>query len=251
MSKLDRLTALLEGLAPKVTLANAPSGFALHILAEGDKLGKNDVVDQLQLVACPKAYNRRYIDEPPDKNLICWMSFNVHFDGPVANLFLTEISEPIVINLESADPSLLQIVRLIANERLEPRCGQPLLMDRAGDILLIGVLRHLIATPQHNRGLFFALSNPRIAKSIVAMHEDISKNWSLEALADVAGMSRTSFINHFKEIMQVSPGKYLESLRLAVTKRLTDSGKSLQEVAAKTGYASASTLSRALKRISS
>ena len=140
------------------------------------------------------------------------------------------------------------IVRLMASEMAASRCGQPLLMDRAGDILLIGVLRHLIAQPERTTGLFTALADPRLAKTLVAMHSDASRPWTLEILADVAGMSRTSFATQFKELMRSTPGKYLGNLRLALAHRLVASGTGLKKAARATGYASASTLSRAMSR---
>jgi len=71
---------------------------------------------------------------------------------------------------------------------------------------------------------------------------------TLETLANLAGMSRTSFANYFKDVMQVPPGKYLENLRLAIARQLVQTGVGLKQIAARTGYASPSTLSRALGR---
>ena len=176
------------------------------------------------------------------------MSFEVAFDGPVGPAFLAEFGEPMVIPIKDADPSLTQIVHLIASEMQTSRCGQPLLINRAGDILLIGLMRHLISTPQKTTGLFTALADPRIAKSLVALHADTARLWTLESLAQIAGMSRTSFANHFKEVMQMSPGKYLENLRLAIARQMVASGMGLKQIAQKTGYASPSTLSRAMGR---
>jgi len=68
----------------------------------------------------------------------------------------------------------------------------------------------------------------------------------LEILANLAGMSRTSFANYFKDVMQVSQGKYLENLRLAIARQLVHTGIGLKKIAMRTGYSSQSTLSRAL-----
>lgn len=115
--------------------------------------------------------------------------------------------------------------------------------------LLISLMRHLTSRSQLGKGLFNAFSDPRIAKSLVAMHTKPGHAWTLDGLAQLAGMSRTSFANNFKDAMQVSPGKYLENLRLAIARQMTQSGIGLKQVATKTGYASPSTLSRALNRL--
>jgi len=248
--RLDRLTALLEGLSPKVTLATKPNGFSLHIIKTVTSEHSTDSFsgmqqDALSLLVCPGACS---FEKLLEANQRCFMSFEVVFDGPMGPSFLAELSQPISIVMKDADPSLLQVMTLIANEMQASRCGQPFFMNRAGDILLISLMRHLTSRPQQSSGLFHALSDPRIARSLVAMHTKPSHPWTLETLADLAGMSRTSFANYFKQVMQVSPGKYLENMRLAIARQLVHTGIGLKQIAARTGYSSPSTLSRALGR---
>lgn len=248
--RLDRLTALLEGLRPKVTFTTKPHGFSLHIIKSGGlehiKGNPLDIQpDALSLLVCPAAYS---LEKLLQADQLCCMSFDVVFDGPMGASFLAELSQPISIVMKDADPSLLQVMTLIASEMQASRCGQPLFMNRAGDILLISLMRHLTSRPQQSSGLFHALSDPRIARSLVAMHAKPAHPWTLETLADLAGMSRTSFANYFKEVMQISPGKYLENMRLAIARQLVDTGIGLKQIAARTGYSSPSTLSRALGR---
>ncbi len=248
--RLDRLTALLEGLSPKVTLTPQPNGFALHIVkaigpVQGVDCTSANPPEALSLLVCPAACS---FEKLLDANQRCFMSFEVAFDGPMGPSFLAELSQPISIDMKDADPSLLQVMTLIANEMQASRCGQPFFMNRAGDILLISLMRHLTSKPQQSSGLFHALSDPRIARSLVAMHTKPSHPWTLESLADLAGMSRTSFANYFKQVMQVSPGKYLENMRLAIARQLVHTGIGLKQIAARTGYSSPSTLSRALGR---
>lgn len=248
--RLDRLTALLGGLGAKVTLTAKADGFSLHIIQTGIfELSLEGIsashLDALSLLVCPAEYSLHNLIGADQQ---CFMSFDVVFDGPMGPSFLAELSQPISIRMKDADPSLAQVMTLIANEMLASRCGQPLFINLAGDMLLISLMRHLTSRPQQATGLFHALSDPRIARSLVAMHSKPAHPWTLEILADLAGMSRTSFANSFKEVMQIAPGKYLENLRLAIARQLVQSGIGLKKIAARTGYASPSTLSRALGR---
>jgi AraC-like DNA-binding protein len=246
--RLDRLTALLEGLSPKVTLSDKPKGLSLSIIETAKTARVSDfelALESLSLLVCPAGYLPQQQLQAGQQ---CVMSFDVAFEGPLGASFLTELSQPISIAMKEADPSLSQVMALIASEMMASRCGRPLFMNRAGDILLISLMRHLTSRPQHNTGLFHALSDPRIAKSLVAMHTKPAHPWTLELLADLAGMSRTSFANYFKDVMRVSPGKYLENLRLATARQMVQTGIGLKQIAARTGYASPSTLSRALGR---
>jgi transcriptional regulator GlxA family with amidase domain len=51
-------------------------------------------------------------------------------------------------------------------------------------------------------------------------------------------------------MMHVTPGKYLENLRLAIARQLVQTGIGLKQIATRSGYSSPSTLSRALGRSS-
>jgi AraC-like DNA-binding protein len=248
--RLDRLTALLEGLSPKVTLTSKAEGFSLHITKTVDSELSSDSfpaieLDALSLLVCPAGHSLQTILKA---NQRCLMSFDVIFDGPMGPSLLTELSQPISIGMQDADSSLVQVMTLIANEMQASRCGQPLFINRSGDILLISLMRHLTSRPQQSSGLFNALSDPRIARSLVAIHTKPADPWTLETLANLAGMSRTSFANNFRDALHVSPGKYLENLRLAIARQLVQSGIGLKQIAKQTGYSSPSTLSRALAR---
>ena len=248
--RLDRLTALLEGLSPKVMLTEKTDSFSLSIIKteKSELITASTSVNQLEglsLLVCPAQYSVQNELEPDQK---CFMNFEVVFDGPMGPSFLAELAEPIWISMNEADPSLIQVMTLIANEMQASRCGQPLFINRAGEILLISLMRHLTSRPQQSSGLFHALSDPRIARSLVAIHTKPADPWTLEILANLSGMSRTSFANNFREALHVSPGKYLENLRLAIARQLVESGIGLKQIAKQTGYSSPSTLSRALAR---
>src|SRR5690606_1944692 len=178
--------------------------------------------------------------------LIC---AHTRLTGPVATLFLEEFAEPRVLSLVVEEPALRLALTMIEMELNAPRCGQPALLNRAGDILFIGLLRHLVAHPSpHGTGLFNGLADPRIAKTLVAMHQRPGAEWSLERLAEEAGMSRTAFASSFRHVMKRTPGKYLAAIRLAMAQRAVELGKGLKEAARTAGYGNVSALSRALSR---
>ncbi len=246
--RLDRLSALLEGLSPRVWPSDGGLGLSLHIVRAASDDGGSAPTNALRLLASPPGQG---VDVPAlrARGLSIWVSFEVAFDGPVGRLFLDEFRQPLEIGLAQADASLVQVVNLIAAEIETRRCGQPLFMNRAGDILLIGLLRHLVSAPLGSMRLFNGLADPRIARTLVAMHAAPASPWTLASLALEAGMSRTSFAQRFKAVMDVSAGKYLENLRLALAHRMVATGIGLKRVARETGYAGPSTLSRAMHRV--
>ena len=112
---------------------------------------------------------------------------------------------------------------------------------------MIQVLRQLMETGDVKGGMLAGLSHPRLRNAIVAMHEAPSKEWTLDELARVAGMSRSVFATHFREALGITPGQYLQGWRVGLAQQALRQGKPLKVVAADVGYGSEAALSRAFK----
>lgn len=270
--RLDRLSALLGGLAPRVEVmrpchdhgvlqfpVEASRGLWLHLVLAGslEVRSADPRITQAEapaMVICraDAAHALTHHDNTAQplgatvpEALLC---ARAHLEGPVAPLLLAEFNQPMVVPLAGADGSLQQVIQLVSAEINEPRCGQPLLLDRAGDIVFIGLLRHLVAHAGDGHGLFHGLADPRLASTLVALHSEPQADWRLESMAEHAGMSRTAFANRFREALNTTPGKYLAQLRLAIAQKAVAGGDSLKAAARRTGYADASALSRALAK---
>lgn len=256
--EFDRLSVLIEDLLPSVRLASAGYGVAPTSCAEqctpqlALHLILNAATPQLivcsssQLTVIDKSFNST--NKAANDTTNDTMGFIVAFEGPIGGLLVAEFIAPLVIELNSAHSCLLQAVALIDQELKVQRCGQSAMLKSSGDVLLICLLRHLVQHPPRPVGLFQGLADCRIAKTLVAMHGEPSTHWTLESLAVLAGMSRTAFAAHFSALMNISAGKYLENLRIAIAHHLVASGVGLKQAAKESGYASTSTLCRALNR---
>lgn len=263
---LDRLSALLVGLAPRVVVrraelvggvlpvpAGAVSRLHLHLVTQGEvSLQMADSPSPVRVVApalvvCrgDQAHELQSRSESALASVVC---VQAELEGPAASLLLAEFSQAQVLSVTQHDACLHTVMALMVGELGQPRCGQPALLDRAGDILFIGLLRYLIAHPRTHAGLFNGLSDQRIAAALVAMHSMPQQPWSLESLAHTAGMSRTAFATRFRMLMNQTPGKYLSCLRLNMARRAVRLGHGLKRAANEVGFANASALSRALAR---
>lgn len=261
--RLDRLSAVLEGLTPQIVVRFAgrltrPMQFAaeesaairMHLITEGKaRISQPDgTLHQLSgpAIAIFRSEHAHCFHPEKRNTALGVMFIDAHFDGPVGSLLMETFEQPLTMSLERTDSELDLVIRLIAGELANPRCGQPALLARAGDILFIGVLRHLLAHPRTSSGLLNGLSDQRIARTLVAIHTNPEMPWNLENMADVAGMSRTAFANQFREMMNHTPGSYLTRLRLSIARRAIDNGHGLKHAAKLSGYASVTALSRAL-----
>lgn len=88
------------------------------------------------------------------------------------------------------------------------------------------------------------LSDVRLSKAIAAMHERPAEDWSLERMAQSAGMSRARFAAHFRKVVGITPFAYLTGWRLGVAQTMLRRGESLKSVAPAVGYMNSAALSR-------
>jgi AraC-like DNA-binding protein len=82
------------------------------------------------------------------------------------------------------------------------------------------------------------------------MHERVENPWTVETLADAAGMSRSAFALKFKELLGETPLEYLTNWRMyKATRLLQQDNRKLFEVAKSVGYDSDAAFSKAFKRV--
>lgn len=95
-------------------------------------------------------------------------------------------------------------------------------------------------------GRLDARGSPALRATVTRMVETIETPLPLARLAREVGVSERSLTRMFSEELGMAPGKYYQSLRLARARDLAASGRvPLSEIALRTGFASAATLSRA------
>jgi transcriptional regulator GlxA family with amidase domain len=123
-------------------------------------------------------------------------------------------------------------------------CGQQAILDRQIEVVIILLLRSLMDQKRLRLGLLAGLADTKLQKAINAMHADPGRRWSLDDLAEAAGMSRARFAVKFKNVVGQTPGNYLTEWRLSVAQSLLSKGKSIQYVADTVGYGSASAFTR-------
>jgi AraC-like DNA-binding protein len=80
------------------------------------------------------------------------------------------------------------------------------------------------------------------------MHENPDKDWTLELLADAAGMSRARFADKFKTATGVTALDCLTDWRIAVGQNMLRRGKPLKLIAPAVGYGSAEAFARVFVR---
>jgi AraC-like DNA-binding protein len=176
-------------------------------------------------------------------DLVC---ANVNFEGGRANPIAVSLPKFVCLPL-SAVPDAKPVIDLLFAEAFSQNCGRQAMVDRLFEIVLIHVLRQLMERNEIRAGMLAGLSHRKLRLALVAMHEQPQREWSLEELAAVSGMSRSAFASAFRDTVGVTPGAYLQSWRVQLAQKALLAGKSLKHIAMDVGYGSEAALSRAFK----
>lgn len=165
---------------------------------------------------------------------------------------LLRMLPPIVhIRRESEQSALLWSVERMRQELRERRPGGSLIAQHLAHMMLVQALRlHLEEGPNDGVGWFFALADKRLGAAIAAIHADPAYRWTLQTLAEHAGMSRSSFALKFKETVGETPMDYVSRWRMMLAcDRFENTDDPVSAVALSLGYESESAFSTAFKRV--
>lgn len=114
-------------------------------------------------------------------------------------------------------------------------------------MVLIQLVRHMLEKGSTRAGLLAGLAHPQLRRAIVAMQEAPERNWRVEDLAAVAGMSRSAFSNLFHGTVGEPPASYLQSWRISLVQKWLKQGLPIRLIAEEAGYCSESSSSRVFK----
>jgi len=160
---------------------------------------------------------------------------------------------PPVIHLKSGDASLGRIHSLLVLNETEARRPGPaseFIIERLVELILVEIMRtRQLAASEGTTGMLVGLVNPLTARALDAMHQNVAHGWTVDELAKLCAVSRSTFAAKFRRIVGVTPIEYLSSLRMAIAKdALLRGAKTVSEIAFSIGFQSASAFTTAFTR---
>lgn len=255
----DRLSAILEhfDLRARVFHSGAMCGVAafdeengsghLHLLRSGrlwleSPGAATTELNRPTLLFYPRAAPHRLRSEPDESvDLLC---ASIDFGPAALNPLLASLPPMLQIPLQEAS-ILDKTLDLLFSEAFAQHCGRQIALNRLTELLMLQLFRYVMEQRLVASGSLAGLADPRLAKALIAIHAQPEAGWSLQRLAELAGMSRARFADHFHKVIGSTAGDYLTQWRLVVAKTLLQQGKSVKAVALEVGYANASALARA------
>lgn len=159
------------------------------------------------------------------------------------------LPDNIVIRRNEGGGQLPRLVELIVAEARAPGFASESLIERLFDACFVLILRHCIQAGRVRAGALAAFQDRRVARVLGLMHEHPARAWTVSELAARAGISRTVLNERFASVVGSAPMEYLAALRMHLAATwLVEPGASLEAVAARCGYESASAFSRMFRR---
>ncbi|WP_454674483.1 AraC family transcriptional regulator [Achromobacter pestifer] len=269
VSPVDRLSALLDRFRVRASLFHTgalcgiqtfealPGRGFLHVLRQGEMEVRHlpgatgpqrMLLTEPTLLFYPRAMHHEFINPPIGGSDFTCAALD--FDGGERNPIVQSLPPVLRVPLDAVD-GLRPALDLLFAEADNVRCGARLLADRLFEVVLIQLLRWILDHPSEagiSSGLVRGLSDPKLARALVAVHQAPRDEWSLEKLAAIAGMSRSAFAAAFKDATGTTPAAYLTDWRLSLAASMMRSGRPVKRVADELGFASASSLSKAFRQ---
>lgn len=183
-------------------------------------------------------------------SLLCGV---ISFDQVAGAKLIAQLPHVFVLGAEEGRQSswLRSTLQLITSEAENVSLGGETIMAHLADIIVIHAIRHWVETSaQAQAGWLGALKDPKLGKALVAIHNQPEKSWTVDQLAQAAGMSRSGFSARFTEIIGTSVKQYLTHWRMTLARaKLTTHNIPLGDLAEELGYQSEAAFSRAYKRV--
>lgn len=186
-------------------------------------------------------------------------------DGPVSDLYTGIILYrdhrrnsllhmlPPLIHIRAADmtPWLTSTMKCFIEESMACQIGWQHAAACLADLLFVHILRIYLNVQREDEttGWLRGLRDPQIGRALLLMHKEPQREWCVDTLALAVGMSRARFTARFHQLVGESPICYLTAHRMYLAAGHLAAGKCrISEVAAKVGYVSEKSFTRAFRR---
>lgn len=140
-------------------------------------------------------------------------------------------------------------LKVIGAEAGRGRPGSDLIAMKMSEIIFAQALRTHLASAGSDKPVLAGFADRQIARALKAVHDTPSHAWTLEELAAISGMSRTSFAARFSQTLSMPPLAYITHWRMQLAKRALESTDApIIAIAEGVGYHSEAAFGRVFKK---
>jgi AraC-like DNA-binding protein len=173
-------------------------------------------------------------------------------DGELLKPVLAGLPRVVRVNIRS-DASgewLENMLRHAVSQAAAATPGSEVILAHLAEVLFTEVLRrYLLSLPEGRTGWLAGAGDPAVGRALAALHREPCVDWTLDLLAQEAGISRSALTEKFTRYLGQAPMAYLTDWRLELgAEALRSTSRSVQRVALDSGYDSEAAFNRAFKR---
>ncbi len=186
-----------------------------------------------------------------------------HFslDTIAGNSLLESLPPVIRLNQQSYHnlQKLAKLLDVVTDEQTTNKAGASVISGHLLHVLFLATLRAFIIggesggenNPMNDASWLRAIMDPAIGPVVTVMHTELEKPWTVESLAKQARMSRTRFLESFRDVIGQPPLQYLTECRMQrACELLRETDFGVKKIAGLVGYKSGTSFSIAFKRLS-
>jgi AraC-like DNA-binding protein len=192
----------------------------------------------------PQAGTHGLLAEPGTEVLCATVRFGAGGGNPMGSA----LPRVVVLSVDEAS-SLASLCELVFEEAGAGRPGRQVALNRLCELTVVSALRHCIDNGRLSGGILTGLADARLSRPLLAVHAQAGRDWSLDDLAALAGMSRARFALRFRSVTGTTPASFVTTCRVSWAQSLLLEGLELKQVAQRVGYGSPRALTRAFTRL--
>jgi AraC-like DNA-binding protein len=158
---------------------------------------------------------------------------------------------PRLLHLPAAgDAWAVAALQQAVNASQTGRPGSAAVLERLSEMMFVEANRRYVdALPPEGTGWLAGLRDRHVGRALALLHAEPARDWTMEALAEAAAISRPALYERFVHFVGQPPMQYLTQWRMQVAARLLHEGHApVASVALEVGYESEAAFSRAFKR---
>ncbi len=244
--------AMLDGMAPVQLAAGdvviLPHGDA-HGMASDPAAAGGMAAVQLDRLLARRPRLLSYGGGGAPTDLVCGY---LACDARLARMLLAGLPPLVRVNVRgtSAGRWLEGSIRYALDEAVASRPGGAGVLAKLSEVLFIEGLRlYMDAQPPGRTGWLAAVGDRVVGSALQALHEQPASQWTVDALAQRAGASRSVLAARFLHLVGSPPMHYLTQWRMLLAANLlTASNAPLARIAQDVGYQTDAAFSRAFRR---
>jgi AraC-like DNA-binding protein len=177
-----------------------------------------------------------------------YMTCDPHLSRPILN-GLPQVFK-VNVRTDSAGHWLETSMMHLVEEAVSGRVGSEAMLAKLSEALFVDTLRRYVdGLPEQQNGWLAGARDPVVGRSLALLHGRVAHPWTIAALADEVGISRSALVERFSRYLCEPPMAYLTRWRLQLAaESLQKTSRGVADIATDVGYQSEAAFSRAFRR---